>query len=415
MKVGIWYSLMMKTGFVEKRKHDKCHQSFRRILDLLDLTDDTLEGLCEKCSELPNIKRLITRTLDQIYTVEKAEADDLPVNCPEFLFIFYELKGEAQYRGDIYHSSPQGFVPIFTEQTLPQEGCTTVDLARIDVFTVNAPAAPEAFETFQNRFHPKVREWIGKTVTNCVGYHLHGEEDGIIIGLNYPGEVTRYDGEVMKSLAVTVGSLSTLARQITEIKEGFIYLIESLSRASEVNDMDTGNHIVRVNTFSKHLAMAMGKPETFCNEIGLVAQMHDVGKIHTPSEILRKPEKLSPDELQVMKQHTLQGEMILGNAPKLSMARNIAGAHHENYDGTGYPRRSKGEEIPLEAQIVKIADVYDALRSERSYKAAFSHDVSIKKIFAEKGHVRAFHFNPELLDLFHREAGAFEEIYENLK
>jgi len=405
----------MNTEFIEKRKHDKCHQSFRRILDLLDLTDDTLEGLCEKCSELPNIKRLITRTLDQIYTVEKAGDGDLPVNRPEFLCIFYEEKEEVHLRGDIYRSAKEGFVPMLTDLTLPKEGCPTVDLARIDVFTFNAPVTLEALEAFQDRFHPKVREWIGKLIMNCVGYHLHGEEDGIIIGLNYPEDVTRYDGEVMKSLAVTVGSLSTLARQITEIKEGFIYLIESLSRASEVNDMDTGNHIVRVNTFSKHLALAMGKPETFCNEIGLVAQMHDVGKIHTPSEILRKPGELTTAELQVMRQHTLQGEMILGTAPKLSMARNIAGAHHENFDGSGYPRGLKGEEIPQEAQIVKIADVYDALRSERPYKPAFSHDISMKMIFAKAGHVQANHFNPELLDLFHREADACEEIYENLK
>ncbi len=405
----------MNTEFIEKRQHDKCHQSFRRILDLLDLTDDTLEGLCEKCSELPNIKQLITRTLDQIYTVEKAEAGEFPVNRPEFLCIFYEQKESPHLHGDIYRSTAQGFMPISTGLTLSTDGCTTLDLPRIDIFTLNAPDASEAFETFQQHFHPKVREWIGKTIRNCVGYHLHGEKDGIIIGLNYPGEVTRYDGEVMKSLAVTVGSLSTLARQITKIKEGFIYLIESLSRASEVNDMDTGNHIVRVNTFSKHLAIAMGKPEVFCNEIGLVAQMHDVGKIHTPSEILRKPGDLTAAEQQIMRQHTLQGEMILGNAPKLAMARNIAGSHHENYDGTGYPRELKGKEIPIEAQIVKIADVYDALRSERSYKAAFSHDDSMKIIFSGNGHVQANHFNPELLDLLHREAGAFEEIYENLK
>jgi HD-GYP domain-containing protein (c-di-GMP phosphodiesterase class II) len=405
----------MKTSFVEKRKEDKCHQSFRRILDLLDVADDTLEGLCEKCSELPDIKRLTTRTLDQIYTIEKEEQPGVPVNRPEFLCIFYEEKDVYFLKGDLYRSGAEGFVAVETDMSLQRSSCPTFNLAQIDIFTINVPSVPEERDAFQKRFHPAILERIGGPIRNCVGYHVHGERDGIIIGFNYPEEVTRYDGEIMKSLAVTVGSLSTLARQITEIKEGFIYLIESLSRASEVNDADTGNHIVRVNTFAKHLAMALGQSEAFCNEIGLVAQMHDVGKIHTPSEILRKPGELTTAERKIMEQHTLQGEIILGNAPKLLMARNIASAHHENYDGSGYPRGLTGEEIPIEAQIVKICDVYDALRSVRPYKEAFPHEEALKVIFSKSGHVQSSHFNPALLDLFHQETGAFEEIYENLK
>ncbi len=405
----------MKMEFVDKRKRGKCHQSFRQILDLLDLTDNTLEGLCEKCSELPNIKRMIINTLDQIYRTGREPSGDLRVNRPAFLGLFYKQENVGTLSGDLFQSTPNGFGAHTMDLALPKDGCSNLDLARIDVFVFNSPLTSGGCEIFLNRFLPRIREEINTKIVNCVGYHLHGEEDGIIIGLNYPEEVTRYDGEVMKSLAVTVGSLSTLARQITVIKEGFIYLIESLARASEVNDMDTGNHIVRVNTFAKHLAQAMGKPAAFCNEIGLVAQMHDVGKIHTPSEILRKPGELTPEELRIMRQHTLQGEVILGTAPKLSMAHHIAGAHHENFDGTGYPRKLKGDQIPVEAQIVKIADVYDALRSERPYKAAFSHKRSMEIIFAKEGHVQSGHFNPELLDLFHREAGAFEKIYENLK
>ncbi len=235
------------------------------------------------------------------------------------------------------------------------------------------------------------------------------------MGFNYPEHVGRFEAEVIKSLAITVSSLSTLAQQITEVKEGFLYLIQSLSRASEVNDENTGNHIVRVNTYAKQLAMALGQSETFCNEIGVVSQMHDVGKIHTPRSILRKPGPLTPPEREEMEQHTLQGEIILGKSPKLEMAYNIAGAHHENYDGSGYPRKLKGDRIPLEAQIVKLVDVYDALRADRPYKNRLSHEEAMKIIFFSDERVKSSHFNPALLDLFHKEANTFEAIYDNLK
>jgi len=117
----------------------------------------------------------------------------------------------------------------------------------------------------------------------------------------------------------------------------------------------------------------------------------------------------------VMKQHTLQGEIILGSAARLSMARNIAGAHHENYDGAGYPRGLKGDEIPMEAQIVKLVDVYDALRSPRPYKAALSHEEALRMIFSSNERVKPSHFNPALLELLHKEEASFARIYENLK
>lgn len=398
----------------EKRIADKCHQSFRQILNLLDLTDDTLDGLCEKCSELPHIKRMITRALDQILRTDGTGMETLMINRPKYLCIFYEHKELPILTGDIYRSSPEGFSVYTSDLRIRKDYCTSLEMAREDVFTINSPDDPHQIRSFQKKFHPEVRKWIGETVRNCVGYHIHGETNGLIMGLNYPQGVSRYDGEVMKTLAITVSAISTLAQKITEIKEGFVYLIASLSRAAEVNDEDTGNHIVRVNTYAKHLAMAMHQPGTFCNEIGLVAQMHDVGKIHTPSSILRKPGPLTPEEQEIMQKHTLQGEIILGNAPRLAMARNIACAHHENFDGTGYPRELKGEAIPLEARIVKIADVYDALRSARSYQEPLAHSEALQIMLSGDDRVKPGHFDARLLDLFQREAGAFKTIYENL-
>ncbi len=406
----------MENTATEKRNLDKCHRSFRLIMDLLDLTDHTLEGLCEKCSDFPDQKLMITRILDQLLSVPRHPNGSSAANRPGYLTLLYFQKDRAALQGDLFKLGDNGFSTIASGISLPERASVSFDLTREDVLEFDCPPDPISLEKFQERFHPELRKWIGEPITNCVGYHMHGESEGIVIGFNYPEGVSRYDGEVMKSLAVTVSSLSTLAYQITEIKEGFIYLIESLARASEVNDEDTGNHILRVNTFAKHLAMAMGQPEAFYNEIGLVAQMHDVGKIHTPASILRKPGPLSPEEWKEMEQHTLQGERILGNAPRLAMARHIACAHHENFDGSGYPKGLQGSGIPLEAQIVKLADVYDALRSHRPYKDSMPHEAALRIIFStDGGHVRAAHFNPVLLDLFRREAPVFKNIYDRLE
>jgi len=405
----------MEKSMVEKRQQDKCHQSFRQILNLLNLADTTLDGLCEKCSELPDIKRMISKALDQVLTVSGPGVRGEVRNRPGYLCVFYEHKERPVLIGEIFRFSPEGVVTAASDVEIDKASCTSLHLTEEDIFAINAPKDARSFQAFQQRFHPVIRERIAEPLMNCVGYHIHGETLGMIIGFNYPGEVTRYDGEVMKSLAVTVSSLATLAQQITEIKQGFIYLIEALTRASESNDEDTGNHIVRINTYAKHLSMLMGLSETFCNEIGLVAQMHDVGKIHTPSDILKKPGPLTPEESAVMKQHTLQGEIILGSAARLSMARNIAGAHHENYDGAGYPRGLKGDEIPMEAQIVKLVDVYDALRSPRPYKAALSHEEALRMIFSSNERVKPSHFNPAALELLHKEDASFARIYKNLK
>lgn len=400
---------------LEKRKQDKCHQSFRQILDLLDLADSTLENMCEKCTDLPSRERMVTQILDEVLSSPMTRAGGNSVNLPAYLGIFREQSGNALLSGEMYQSTPKGYRSMARDLLFHGAACTHTDLSGTDIFSINAPDDPVLSDSFQEEFHPLVRKLIREPVLNCVGYRIHGETPGVILGLNYPVRVNRYDGEVMKSLSVTVSALSTLADHIMKIKEGFVYLIESLSRAAEVNDQDTGNHIVRVNTYAKHLAMAMDLPEVFCDEIGLVAQMHDVGKIHTPSEILRKPGPLTLEERREMEKHTLQGEKILGDAPKLTMARHIACAHHENFDGSGYPRGLKDTAIPLEATIVKIADVYDALRSERPYKKALPHHEAVEIMLFSNGWIKPTHFNPTILEQFTKEAKAFEAIYESLK
>ncbi len=400
--------------WIEKRNRDKCHQSFRQILNLVDLTDRSMEELCEKCADLPDPKQLITLALDQVLTLKKNGATGSRINRPKYLCIFYEDKKDSVLTGDIYRSTTAGFEVLASGIGIQKDSCTSFQVAREEGFALNASDDPSSVREFQEQISPRIRDLIKEPLWNCVGYHIHGDPLGVLIGFNYPRLVGRFESKVMKSLSTTVSSLFTLARQINEIKKGFIYLVEALARASEVNDEDTGNHIARVNAYAGRLARIMNQPEEFCREIALVAQLHDVGKIHTPSEILTKPGPLTPREREIMEQHTLQGEIILGQGEKLVMARNIACAHHENYDGSGYPRGLKGDEIPMEAQIVKVADVYDALRSKRPYKPPLSHTDALRIMNSSDGEVRASHINPDLLRLFLENSEAFREIYENL-
>ncbi len=158
----------------------------------------------------------------------------------------------------------------------------------------------------------------------------------------------------------------------------FYYTISALARAAEANDEDTGRHIQRVNKYAALVASELGLPAREVEAISRSAQMHDVGKVHIHPDILRKTSKLTPEEWEIMKTHCEAGARILGDHPRLRVAAEIASTHHERWDGTGYPRGLQGEEIPISGRICIVADIYDALRSARSYKPAFSHDQAAK-------------------------------------
>ena len=174
--------------------------------------------------------------------------------------------------------------------------------------------------------------------------------------------------------------------------------VRMLGRAGEFNDTDTGQHIWRMAAYARRLAERIGLSDHQCSMLELAAPMHDIGKVGIPDQILKKPAKLDEEEWVVMKCHSDLGHGILSasEAPIFRLAADIARYHHEKWDGTGYPAGLAGEDIPLVARIVALADVFDALTMERPYKSAWSIDEALSYISEQAGS----HFDPYLAKCF---------------
>lgn len=193
------------------------------------------------------------------------------------------------------------------------------------------------------------------------------------------------------------------AQKIITLNRG---IIAALATAIEFRSGESGKHIHRIYSITRNFllktSLGEGLPPETVEQISLAAIMHDVGKIAIPDNILNKPGILTPEEFEIMKQHTVLGAEMLQKIPQLhgngsyKYAYDIARHHHERWDGTGYPDGLKGNEISIEAQIVSLADIYDALLSERCYKKAFSREEALQIIENNRCGI----FNPLLLDKF---------------
>jgi len=200
-----------------------------------------------------------------------------------------------------------------------------------------------------------------------------------------------------------------------ETEEAFQLSINLLSRAAELHDEDTAHHVERVNEYSFFLARRLGRPKAFCDEIRYSAQLHDVGKMSINVAILRKEGPLDDGERFEMMRHPEYGFQILSASDRLQMAAEIALNHHEQWDGGGYPAGRKGEEIPVSARIVTLADIYDALRSKRSYKPGFTHEEARHVILeGDDRFVPRRHLDPKLLDIFSEHHRGMAEIWDSL-
>lgn len=183
-----------------------------------------------------------------------------------------------------------------------------------------------------------------------------------------------------------------------QLVEAQLKIIECLGKAAEFRDNETGMHVVRMSRASQMLAAKMGLPEDKCEMILHASPMHDIGKIAIADNVLLKPGKLEGDAWEHMKSHAEVGAEILEgyDTDLMNMAAEIARTHHEKYDGSGYPKGLKGEEIPLHTRIVSVCDVFDALTSERPYKQPWPVKDAIQHLKSQSGR----HFDPRVVQHF---------------
>ncbi len=189
-----------------------------------------------------------------------------------------------------------------------------------------------------------------------------------------------------------------LRRALTELEIAQSETVRRLSMAVEFRDEDTGAHIERIGRFSTLLAEQAGLEREVCERMSYAAPLHDVGKVAIPDAILLKPGALTPEERAIVETHAEEGHRLLRGSSSsiLDMAATIALSHHEKWDGSGYPRGLAGEDIPIEGRIVAIADVFDALTTDRVYRSAYTVEQAVDMLREQRGR----HFDPVLLDTF---------------
>lgn len=194
-----------------------------------------------------------------------------------------------------------------------------------------------------------------------------------------------------------------------ELRELFYKTIRAISNALDTKDSYTNGHSLRVTLYSMILAKELNLDDDYMEDIEIAGLLHDIGKIAMPKSILCKNGKLTDEEFMVMKSHPVRGEKIVINIKKLQMISEWVKAHHEKWDGTGYPDSLKGNQIPLAGRIIALADTYDAMTSTRPYRTALSHEVAINEIKRCSGS----QFDPALAEVFIRISPIIDEARKN--
>lgn len=231
-----------------------------------------------------------------------------------------------------------------------------------------------------------------------------------------PGDANRFDEASQAQMERLITDLRQMYHErnaaLEEVAAAHHEVVLRLALAADFKDTDTGAHIIRMGYLSEALALLLGAPRDYAERLRRAAPMHDVGKIGIPDAVLKKPGPLDAEERALMNQHPEIGARILGRSriPLFQLAAEVALTHHERWDGRGYPRGLRGEEIPLSGRIVGVADYFDALTMDRVYRPAFSVSRALEMLHAERGQA----FDPRIVDLFLEHAEVLSSVRQRI-
>lgn len=355
--------------------------------DLIHEEDSKLERVTEHLKTLLLANSIISTELDQEALFERI-LDALAQTFRAHRAAIMTAEGDELLVRATRQNDPRG-----TEAPISNSIAYRAYRERIGVLTLDA-GADDRFDTRASIVDGNIRSAI------CAPM-IHQEDVLGVIYLDTVGITHAFKEDDLKLLSGIAGPAAVAVRNsllVSKLKDTAIDTIFRLAVAAEYRDDDTGFHIHRMSDYAEELARALGKPESYCELVKIASPMHDVGKIGIPDSILKKPGKLTGEEYEIMKQHTVKGGAILANSGSevLQMAHNIALAHHEKFDGSGYPVGLAGHSIPLEGRIVAVADVFDAVMSKRCYKPAFALEESVGILKDGAGK----HFDPDIVEAF---------------
>ncbi|MFB9134042.1 DUF3369 domain-containing protein [Vibrio olivae] len=274
-----------------------------------------------------------------------------------------------------------------------------------------------AFERLPSHVAERCSQVLEKGQTTCYddAYLLYANDDqGVdrLLYVNIQKELSELDKQLLEIYMQNIGLTFENLTLMTDVRETSKELVYNLANAVEARSKETGAHVQRVSLICEKLAQLVGLNDHDVSMIKHASPLHDVGKVAIPDRILHKPGKLDSEEWSEMQRHVEYGVNILNNSKRrlFAVAREIAGTHHEKWDGTGYPNQLKGEDIPIAGRIAALADVFDALGAKRSYKEPWSNEAILEELVAQRGK----HFDPQLVDLMTENWQAFIDIRNSL-
>ncbi|MEO5340907.1 MAG: DUF3369 domain-containing protein [Magnetococcus sp. MYC-9] len=362
-----------KTELTQWKLYSTVRTAIKSYRDLMVIESNRL-GLARILEAAPELYR--HRSLEQFSRAVLCQLSVLlPSNCNGFVMSAFEDITAA-----IHESSADNMQRVLeSAQVNCGLGCYETDDA------LRETALRQCIITLQARHD--CRSWTADALGYLVAPLVaHGHVFGIVY-LELSRPLTGVDQQILEIFALQIRSALENFQLFTRLEQTRASLsaarhhaLHMLAMASEFKDRETGNHVQRIEHYSRAIAERLDLSSEECGAIADASILHDLGKIGIPDIILQKPGKLTSDEWAIMRTHSALGAHILGNAPWFQLASQISMNHHEHWDGNGYPNGLHGEQIPLPARIVSVADCFDALVSRRPYKAPWSVEAALAEI-----------------------------------